>query len=142
VKNQKVYILFELYISIMENLDLSVHSKDISLMVKNLGNQGEIEILLNLYKKQNVHFILKEEIELALFNAVSSCVKNHEFDKLKMLIDNPYINDNLRLHAEMGYEKKKLMFQNTNDVFVVPRSLGCKKCTCSCNKEKLKNSGN
>lgn len=126
----------------MNNVDLSMHSKDISLMVKNLGNQGEIEILLNLYMKQNIHFIIKEELELALFNSVSSCVKSHDFDKLKILINNPYINDNLRLHAEMGYAKKKLMFIENDEVLEVPKCLSCTNCTCEKGKEKLKNPRN
>jgi len=116
----------------MENVDLTTNGKDISNMIRNLGFEGEIETLLKLYKRENVHFMLKEEIELALFNSVTACVKKMDLEKLNLLILNPEINDNLRLHAKMSYDEGKI-FDN-------------KKCSickdCKCHKEKLKNTGN
>ncbi len=126
----------------MENIDLSIHNKTISEIIRKLGFEGDIEMLLKLYKKEKVHAILKDEIELALFNSVSSCIKNLEFEKLKLLIYNPEINDNLRLHAEMGYDKKKFVVKDTNDVLEVPKCLNCKDCKCNTSKEKLKNTRN
>lgn len=126
----------------MENIDLSTHNKTISEIIRNLGFEGDIETLLKLYKKENVHFTLREEIELALFNSVTACVKKLDLEKLNLLILNPEINDNLRLHAEMGYDKKKFVVKDTNDVLEVPKCLNCKDCKCNTSKEKLKNTRN
>lgn len=119
----------------MENIDLSVNDKDVSNIIRNLGFEGNIEILLNLYKKEKIHQVLKEEIELALFNSVTSCVRKLEFDKLELLILNPEINDNLRLHAKITYENGK-RFDNKS------KCSNCKDCKCVKEKEKLKNTGN
>lgn len=119
----------------MENLDLTVNDKNVSEIIRNLGFEGNIEILLKLYKKQNTHFILTEEIELALFNSVTACVRKLEFDKLKLLISNPDVNENLRLHAKINYDNKKFFVKKE-----VEKCLGCKKCTCK--GDKLKNPGN
>jgi len=114
-------------------MDLSNNDRNISTIIRDLGFEGDIETLLKLHKKENIHFVLKEEIELALFNSVTSCVRKLEFDKLELLILNPEINDNLRLHAKVSYENGK-RFDNKNK---------CSNCkNCKCNKEKLKNTGN
>lgn len=125
----------------VENVNLEVSSENISFMIKKLGEEGNVELLLRLYNKPNVNPFIRDELELALFNSVNSCVKIKDFEKLKMLIDNSAINATLRLHAKMGYEKKKLFFKNT-EVLEVPKCLNCKNCTCGKNKEKLKNPRN
>ncbi len=123
----------------MEKMDLTNNDRSVSTIIRDLGFEGDIETLLKLYKKKNVHFMLREEIELALFNSVTACVKKLDLEKLNLLILNPEINDNLRLHAEMGYDKKKFVVKDTNDVLEVPKCLNCKDCKCNTSKEKLKN---
>lgn len=116
----------------MEKMDLTNNDRSVSTIIRDLGFEGDIETLLKLYKKKNVHFMLREEIELALFNSVTACVKKLDLEKLNLLILNPEINDNLRLHAKMSYDEGKL-FDNKKCSF-------CK--DCKCHKEKLKNTGN
>lgn len=121
-----------------ENIDLNLFDKNVSEIIRNLGFEGNIELLLNIYKKEKIHNVIKEEIELALFNSVTSCVKKLDFEKLQLLIKNPEINNNLRLHAKMSYDNKKFFIKNEE----IKNGLGCKKFVFPCNKDKLKNTGN
>lgn len=100
-----------------------------------LGSEGNIELLLYFYKKENTLNFFKDEIELALFNSVDVCVKNLDFEKLKLIISDSSINKNLRFYAKIGYDKKKWF--SKSDVLEVPRSFS--KIKKSSKSKKLKN---
>lgn len=123
------------------SLDINNRSKETISFIRDLIVKGEVELLLDLYKKDKINSFVKEEVELALFRSIDVCLSKQEFDKIKLILNDSQVNDSMRLAAKIAYDKKCLCGCFDKGVISeIPSSL--KKCNGNCKCKTLKSKVN
>lgn len=120
-------------------------SKEVSSIIQELIFNGEIENLLNIYKKDKINSFIKDEVELALFRSIDVCLSKSEFDKINLVLKDPEVNEFIRFAAQVAYDKRYLCSCSDKGVVSeIPSSLKkCKgNCKCKTLKGKVNQTGN
>jgi len=124
----------------MENGNNWSTSRDVLVNeIEIIKKERKVSVLLRMYERKNLMEYFGDEIEMALFNCIDSCSRKGEYDKIKKIIENPFVNDNIVSNAKRVYNKR-----DKGIMLETPKSF--EKCTtcknCNCGKLDKKQSRN
>jgi hypothetical protein len=127
------------------SINFNQRSKEVTSILQELIFNGEIEILLGIYKKNEINCFVKDEVELAIFRTIDVCLSKYEFDKINLVLKDPEVNESIRFAAQVAYDKRCLCgCYEKGVVSEIPLSLKkCKgNCKCKTLKGKVNQTGN